>query len=237
MQYLVRQNPRALGFSGKDAGRLYKKYTGRSASKDYDSAKKTAGSAVQQKASAFTLGIGDGLSGMIQVELEKTMSNVVNSLINQIPNPQALDALGAEIGRKVKEAIQENVLPLIFKRVDDAVSSTEGLGFVSESKRRELYSKLLTSIPQTTSFKYDSSPIPIPEITLDIRTIVSKAMPYEKFSRIFDRVNPLVTSIKNNVKDTAVQTGVSLGLFVAINSFILGGIVTYGFVKLYNSVD
>lgn len=54
MQYLVRQNPRALGLSFDDAGRAYEKFTGRSASKDYDRAKKAAGSAVQQKSSAFT---------------------------------------------------------------------------------------------------------------------------------------------------------------------------------------
>jgi hypothetical protein len=75
------------------------------------------------------------------------------------------------------------------------------------------------------------------DLTFDIQAIVKKALPYDKFSRVFDRMNPLVQSVQRNVKDVAINTGTSIGLFVAINSFLLGGLVTYGFIKLYNSVD
>jgi hypothetical protein len=234
MQYLVRQNPHHVGLNLNTASRYYEKTTGRSASKDLSAAKSKVTGAVQQKTHAFTSNMFSGVNDRIQAIAEQQASNVVNSLINLIPDSTKMDTLGNEIGMKIQAMIRENVLPLIFDRMGEAVASTQGLGFVSEAKRRELYSKIIAGVPKSVSMHID---LINTDLTFDIQAIVKKALPYDKFSRVFDRMNPLVQSVQRNVKDVAINTGTSIGLFVAINSFLLGGLVTYGFIKLYNSVD
>jgi len=233
MNYLVRRNPSTvhspnpLGFSIQDGERAYERFTGRSADKDLKRVKGAAAPVVKGEIQK----LATNLQKRAQFFAETEATNLVNTLINEIPNEQEMIALGDEIGIKIRNAIQDNVLPLIYKRVDEAVISAQGLGVVSDSKRLEIYSKITSSLPKTKTFDVQGI-----KFTVNIGAIFQKALPFDKFSRIFDRVDPLVNSVRNQAETAAIEAGKNIGVFVAINSFILGGLVTYGFIKLYNSV-
>lgn len=227
MNYLVRRNPYMHNNpSVGSLADLYEQTTGRSASRDLNKVKSAASPALKS-----SLGnIAQQLQSRAQFFAEKEATNLVNTLINQIPSEQEMAELGDEIGIKIREAIQDNVLPIIYKRVDEAVASTQGLGFVSESKRLEIYSKITQNLPQTKTLDVQGV-----KFTINIGAIFKKALPFDKFSRIFDRVNPLIENVREQAEDAAIEAGKNVGVFLAINSFILGGLVTYGFIKLYNS--
>jgi len=232
MHYLVRHNPTAshspnqLGFSIQDGERAYERVTGRSADKDLKRVKGAAAPMVTGEIQK----LATNLQKRAQFFAETEATNIVNTLINEIPNEQEMIALGDEIGIKIRNAIQDNVLPLIYKRVDEAVTSAQGLGVVSESKRLEIYSKITSSLPKTKTIDIQGI-----KFTINIGVIFQKALPFEKFSRVFDRANPLINSVREQAETAAIEAGKNIGAFVAINSFILGGLVTYGFIKLYNS--
>jgi len=230
MNYLVRRNPYAhhshsVGtFSPYD---IYEDLTGRSASKDLESVKRGATTAIQgelQKLAAQ-------LQARVQHFAEVEATSLVNTLINEIPNEREMSALGDAIGIEIRNAIRDNVLPSIYKRVDEAVASTQGLGFVSSGKRLEIYTKIKSVLPQTKTLDVQGI-----KLTVNVGAIFEKALPFDKFSRIFDRVDPLISSVRYQAETAAIETGRNVGLFIAINSFVLGGLVTYGFIKLYNSV-
>ena len=227
MQYLVRHNPSQLGFSIKSAKDTYNRYTGRDADKDLNVVK-------GQATPIFTAEIqklARQLQARAQFIAETEATSLVNTLINEIPNEQRMIDLGDEIGIKIKTAIQDNVLPLIYKRVDEAVTSTQGLGFVSQNKRLEIYSKITSGLPKTKTIDVQGI-----EFTVDIAAIFQKALPFDKFSRIFDRINPLINSVRDQAQTAAIEVGKNVGVFFGINCFLLGGLVTYGYIKLYNSL-
>ena len=227
MNYLVRRNPYID--DNLPVGSLadtWEQITGRDASKDFKRAKRAVSPALRG-------GLGNlaqQLQSRAQHLAEVEATSLVNTLINEIPNEQEMAALGDEIGVKIREAIRDNVLPMIYKRVDEAVTSTQGLGFISEPKRLEIYSKITQKLPKNKTIDVQGV-----KFTISIERIFQKALPFDKFSRIFDRVNPLIENVKEQAKDAAIETGKNVAVLIAFNSFILGGLVTYGFIKLYNS--
>ena len=232
MHYLVRHNPTTvhspnqLGFSIQDGERIYERFTGRSADKDLKRVKGTVTPVLKGELQK----LAKELQARAQFFAETEATSIVNTLINEIPNEQEMTTLGNEIGLKIRNAIQEKVLPLIYKRVDEAVTSAQGLGFVSQNKRLEIYSKITSGLPKTKTIDVQGI-----KFTVNINAIFQKALPFDKFSRIFDRINPLISSVQKQAGEAAIEAGKNVGIFIAINSFILGGLVTYGFVKLYNS--
>ena len=196
MHYLVRRNPYID--NNLPVGSLadtWEQFTGRDASKDFKSAKR----AVSPTLRGGLENLAKQLQSRAQHFAEVEATSLVNTLINEIPNEQEMAELGDEIGVKIREAIRDNVLPMIYKRVDEAVTSTQGLGFISESKRLEIYSKITQKLPKKKTIEVQGI-----KFTIDIGRIFQKALPFDKFSRIFDRVNPLIENVKEQAKDAAI---------------------------------
>ena len=227
MNYLVRKNPGPLGFSYDDIEQAYNEYTGRTVKDDLRS---VIGEGFPSSLD-FTKGLSEIIESKVQYFIEEEVTSIIDSVLAEIPNQQEMEVLGERIGRRIQEEIQNAVLPQIYKRVDDTAVSTQGLGFVSDNTRLEIYSRIADSLPHSKVFNIKGI-----QLTINVKEVFQKALPFDKFSQAFDRVNPLIETVREEAETAIRETGKNIATLIAFNSFLLGGIAMYGFLKLYNSV-
>ena len=129
--------------------------------------------------------------------------------------------------------MNNQILPKVFGEISD-ISQISGYE-ISPSQRLQIYNQAIAMIPQQEIIQLHNI-IPDLQFTIYPQDIVKKSLTFEKFNRLVDSMLPFV----NNLSDTAkegierrVKRVATLGL---VSSFILGGVSTYAFIKLYNSI-
>lgn len=168
-----------------------------------------------------------GLSAEIQKIAEAQAVQIVNSVSNLIPGQAEMVALGNRIVASIEKSIDENILPQLYNR------TTLGAAFISDNELKSIYNRALSNIPSRTTFDVVLGQ----QITLNIKSIVQAALPLSKFMQMVRKIEPLTYTIKAKTLPLVEGRIKDVGAFTMFTGMLVGGLITFGYMKLYNSID
>lgn len=174
---------------------------------------------------AVTRGVNQALTNT-QAIAETQASNLINTILKALPNADVMTALGAKISERIIEELDNNVVPSLFR-----TPKVESLGAADKPTLLErTYTQIIESIPTNTTIEALGF-----RTSINLQKIFRKALPLQKYKELVQKFQPLVTEVQRQVAP-AVKTKVSQVVgFTAINSMLLGGLITFGYLKLYES--
>lgn len=168
-----------------------------------------------------------GVSTEIQKIAEAKAVDVINTVSNLIPNQTEMIALGNKLVADIEKAINENILPQLYNRV------ALGAAFLSEAELRNIYNRAIAQVPNRTTFDVVLGQ----SLTLDLKKIVQSALPFSKFMELVRKIEPLTYTVKNKTLPLVEGRIKDVATFTLFTGMLAGGLVVFGYMKLYNSMD
>lgn len=153
-------------------------------------------------------------------------TEVVNMISALIPGEKDMVALGNRIVSEIESAINQNLLPQLYDR------GTLGAPLLSDAELQRLYNTAITKVPLNKTLTVAGN-----RVTLNIRNMVQSALPYPKFVELARKIEPLATTVKTRALPVVETRIKDVALFTAMTGAILGGLVVFGYMTLYNSMD
>ena len=174
---------------------------------------------------AVTRGVNQALTNT-QGIAETQASNLINTILDAIPSPEVMAALGAKISEKIIEELDNNVLPSLFR-----TPRVESLGSTNEPTLLEqTYKQIIEGIPQKTKISALGF-----STSINLQQVFKKALPFRKYTQLVTKFQPLVAEVQRQVLPAVKTKATQIVGFTIINSMLLGGLITFGYLKLYES--
>lgn len=172
-----------------------------------------------------------GISGEIQKVAEAQAVDLVKKVSDLIPGQADMVILGNRLVADIEKAINENILPQLYNRV------SLGAAFISDSELQSIYNNAVASIPSRTTFTIDVDFWPTMNITLDLKRIVQAGLPFSKFMEMVRKVEPLTSTVKSKTLPLIEGRVKDVAGFTLFTGILVGGAITFGYMKLYQSID
>ncbi len=195
----------------------------------WNTIKSEIGSAGRAAGQASLAAAAPQINESIQKLAIEQASDLVKNVSNAIPDRATLVALGNKIAASIEQTINEQILPELYNRKLSGA-------FISDNELRNLYNKALPKIPNRTTFTFTVLGIP-QSITIDIQSIVRSALPFSKVQEIARKIEPLTYTVKNKAIPLVEQRITDVATFTAVTGALVGGLLVFGYMSLYNSID
>lgn len=152
---------------------------------------------------------------------------IVNALINAIPEEKELEALATQFSNFVIQLLDENVLPQLYSEVRDA--KLAGIP-ITDDKIKEIQKKILANIPANMKFTVMGV-----NITISPKSALATALPTRKIKQVIEKLEPFYETVQAQVLPAVEKKAKQVVGLIAVSSFVAGGLLTFGYVKLYQS--
>lgn len=190
-------------------------------------------SALKQVSSAAI----DAAIPVINEEIQKIAaqqaSAIAKMIESAIPSPSQMRALGDQISRMISSQIDQNLLPQLYKRPK---TLPLGSALLSDQMLNSLYDQGISKIPTSVKISLDAIGSK-KQIVINLKSIVTSAMPRAKFKELAARIDPLAMSIQKSVLPKVEDRAKDIGALVAFSGFAVGALVMFGYMKLYYSFE
>jgi len=166
----------------------------------------------------------------VQTIAETQAKKVISAVEGFIPSEQEMVQLAQRVTDFIQNTLNEEILPQIYNR--SAELALSGVLF-SDQELRALYDRAFQKIPTAMTFN-----LPLGQtITLNTQNIVKAALPFNKFQAITRKIEPFTRELESSAVPVVKNKVEDLAIFTLLTGMIVGGVVTFGYVKLYNSFD
>lgn len=152
---------------------------------------------------------------------------IVNALIKAIPKEEELEALATQFSNYVIQLLDENVLPQLYSEVRDA--KLAGIP-ITDDKITKIRENILKNIPANMTFKTMGI-----EISISPKSALATALPTNKIKIIIEKLEPFYDTVQAQVLPVVEKKAKQVIGLIAVSSFVAGGLLTLGYVKLYQS--
>jgi hypothetical protein len=165
----------------------------------------------------------------VQSAAEEQAVKVVQALKNALPSNAQMVQIGRSLSKAIEKSINEQILPQIYNRKLSKVGAV-----LSDQELKSLYNKGIASIPEKMAFTIVDGQSPV---TLNIKNIITLAMPFNVFKEIAQKIDPLITTVQKEVPPVIENRIKDVATLTLMSGFILGGLTIFGLTKLYYSFD
>jgi len=177
--------------------------------------------------------INQEVSQKIQNLTTQLLASKSEELLSELPNSVAMGELGRSIGLHIVQLVNNQILPQVFGEISE-ISQISGYE-IPPDQRLRIYNQAIALIPQQEIIELHDI-IPKLQFTIHPQDIVKNSLTFEKFNKMVDSLLPFVNNLTDTAKDGITHRVKSVATLGILSSFILGGVSTYAFIKLYNSI-
>lgn len=179
--------------------------------------------------------IAPKVSRALQSFAQEHTAQLINSLLSTLPDEQGMIELGDQIANALIQAIHSSVLPGLYG-VDGQVSesASEGAEKTTGINERltEMYSSFISKLPRNLNFKVAGV-----DLSLQLQKLVQSSIPLSRFKEVYQRIEPLTQHVQEKVVPVAEGKVKNLAGFAFVSGVFVGGIIMFGYIKLYQSID
>jgi len=177
--------------------------------------------------------INQEVSQKIQSLTTQLLASKSEELLSELPNSVAMGELGRSIGLHIVQLVNNQILPQVFGEISE-ISQISGYE-IPPDQRLRIYNQAIALIPQQEIIELHDI-IPNLQFTIHPQDIVKNSLTFEKFNKMVDSLLPFVNNLTDTAKDGITHRVKRVATLGILSSFILGGVSTYAFIKLYNSI-
>jgi len=170
-------------------------------------------------------GAGDWLTGVVS----DTISPYIPRINQEVS--QKIQSLTTQL--LASKSVNNQILPQVFGEISE-ISQISGYE-IPPDQRLRIYNQAIALIPQQEIIELHDI-IPNLQFTIHPQDIVKNSLTFEKFNKMVDSLLPFVNNLTDTAKDGITHRVKRVATLGILSSFILGGVSTYAFIKLYNSI-
>ena len=183
--------------------------------------------------------VQESVAPIIEEKVQRLAAQQIRSLIEMavdaIPPKEELEKIADNISSKIINAIHENILPQMFSEVGRVIDvEVTKVGSTFEEMRSDplyqAYNNVLQRVPILVKFNVGGV-----DLELNLKHIVAQGLTFDKFKKIYNSVQPMVQRIQTTVVPAAETKIKRVAGFSFMCGLFAGGLITFAFVRLYDS--
>jgi deoxyribodipyrimidine photolyase len=162
-------------------------------------------------------------------------TDLINAIVAALPSETELNSIADQLSEKVITLVNTKVLPEVYNTSQEkAIQAQTRQAPEKPFTIDDAYLKLMSNVPSRIPISFSNF---IPTINVNPRSVLRRSLPPSKFKQIVERFQPLPQRIQSATEPVIVQKATDVGVLVVFTSALVGGLITFGYMKLYQSVD